>query len=64
MCGFHKSLHVTLLEVALMPQGVCTASTALKKSAYTTFGPRTAKTEEPFSVPCQPQTYPWVRCLP
>ena len=59
LCDFHKSFHVTPQGVALMPQDVCIASMAQKKSACITFGPRTAKTEEPFFAPCQPLTSPW-----
>ena len=37
-----------------MPQGVCRVDMAQKRSACTTSGPRLARTEEPFSVSCQP----------
>ena len=43
-----------------MPQGVCIANMAQKKSVCTTFNSRTTKIEEPFSAFCQPRISPRV----
>ena len=43
-----------------MPQDICIASMAQKKSAYTIFEPQTARTEEPFYVLYQLMTSPQV----
>ena len=37
----------------MLPRGVRIVNMAQKMSVYTIFGPRTAKIEEPFFVPCQ-----------
>ena len=47
-----------------MPQDVCIAGMAQKRSIYTIFGPRIARTEGPFFIPCQLLISPQAGYLP
>ena len=48
----------------MLSRGVCIAGMAQKRSVYITFGPRTARIEEPFYVPCPLLISPQARCHP